>query len=91
MSIASTVAALDRANAAYKAARSNPTPVAKRGMFTMVEREHRYSYQLHALLGVERHMRRHCQSGAPSRARLAAEASRLANGNGRQRRSDCGP
>jgi hypothetical protein len=39
MSIASTVAALERANATYKAA---ATPAAKRGMFAMVERRHRY-------------------------------------------------
>jgi hypothetical protein len=44
MSIASTVAALERANAAYKAAQAATTPVAKRGMFALVEREHRYSY-----------------------------------------------
>jgi hypothetical protein len=40
MSIASTVAALERADATYKAA---ATPAAKRGMFAMVERRHRYS------------------------------------------------
>jgi hypothetical protein len=43
MSIGSTVAALERANAAYKAAQAATTPVAKRGMFAMVERRHRYS------------------------------------------------
>ena len=43
MSIASTVTALERANAAYKAAQAAATPVAKRGMFAMVERRHRYS------------------------------------------------
>ena len=43
MSIASTVAALERANAAYKAAQAAATPVAKRGMFAMVERRNRYS------------------------------------------------
>jgi hypothetical protein len=43
MSIASTVAALERANAAYKAAQAAATPVAKRGMFAMVERRHCYS------------------------------------------------
>ena len=43
MSITSTVVALERANAAYKAAQAATTPVAKRGMFALVEREHRYS------------------------------------------------
>jgi hypothetical protein len=43
MSIASTVAALERANAAYKAAQAATMPVAKRGMFAVVERRHRYS------------------------------------------------
>jgi hypothetical protein len=43
MSIASTVTALERANAAYKAAQAATTPVAKRDMFAMVERRHRYS------------------------------------------------
>jgi hypothetical protein len=46
MSIASTVAALERANAAYKAAQASATPVAKRGMFALVERRHRYSSML---------------------------------------------
>jgi hypothetical protein len=44
MSIASTVTVLERANAAYKAAQASTTRVAKRGMFALVEREHRYSY-----------------------------------------------
>ena len=44
MSIASTVTSLERANAAYKAAQAAATPVARRGMFALVEREHRYSY-----------------------------------------------
>jgi hypothetical protein len=44
MSIASTVTSLERANAAYRAAQAAVTPVAKRGMFALVEREHRYSY-----------------------------------------------
>jgi hypothetical protein len=43
MSIGSTVVALERANAAYKAAQAATTAVAKRGMFAMVERRHRYS------------------------------------------------
>ena len=43
MSIASTVTALERANAAYKAVQAAATPVAKRGMLAMVERRHRYS------------------------------------------------
>jgi hypothetical protein len=43
MSIASTVAALERANAVYKAAQAATTPVAKRGMLALVERRHRYS------------------------------------------------
>jgi len=51
MSIASTVAALERANAAHKAAQAAATPVAKRGMFAMVEREHRYSYLCGAYAG----------------------------------------
>jgi hypothetical protein len=46
MSTASTVAALERANAAYKAAQAATTPVAKRGMFTPVERRHCYSSML---------------------------------------------
>ena len=44
MSIASTVAALERANAAYKAAQATTNAPAKRDMFALVEREHRYSY-----------------------------------------------
>ena len=44
MSIASTVTSLERANAAYRAAQAVATPVARRGMFALVEREHRYSY-----------------------------------------------
>jgi hypothetical protein len=47
MSIASTVATLERANAAYKAAQAAATPKAKRGMFALVERRHRYSSLLH--------------------------------------------
>jgi hypothetical protein len=43
MSITSTVTALERANAVHKAAQAATTPVAKRGMFAMVERRHRYS------------------------------------------------
>jgi hypothetical protein len=43
MSIGSTVTALERANAANKVAQAATTPVAKRGMFAMVERRHRYS------------------------------------------------
>jgi hypothetical protein len=42
MSIASTVAALERANGACNAAQAAATPIAKRGMFAMVERRHRY-------------------------------------------------
>ena len=44
MSIASTVVSLERANAAYRAAQAAATPIARRGMFALVEREHRYSY-----------------------------------------------
>ena len=51
MSIASTVAALERANAAHKAAQAVATPAAKRGMFALVEREHRYSYLCGAYAG----------------------------------------
>jgi hypothetical protein len=51
VSVASTVAALERANAAYKAAQAAATPVAKRGMFALVEREHRYSYLCGAYAG----------------------------------------
>ena len=39
MSIASTVTAHERANAAYKAAQAATTSVAKRDMFAMVERQ----------------------------------------------------
>jgi hypothetical protein len=46
MSIASTVAALERANAVYKAAQAATTAVAKRGTFALVERRHRYSSML---------------------------------------------
>ena len=51
MSIASTVAALERANAVHKAAQAATTPLAKRGMFALVEREHRYSYLCGAYAG----------------------------------------
>jgi hypothetical protein len=51
MSIAATVASLERANAAYRAAQAAATPVAKRGMFALVEREHRYSYLCGAYAG----------------------------------------
>jgi hypothetical protein len=51
MSIASTVTALERASAVYKAAQAAATPVAKRGMFALVEREHRYSYLCGAYAG----------------------------------------
>jgi hypothetical protein len=51
MSIASNVAALERANAAYKAAQAATTVLAKRGMFALVEREHRYSYLCGAYAG----------------------------------------
>src|SRR5437773_7421644 len=47
MSIASTVVALERANAAYKAAQAAPVAVARRGMFALVERRHSYSSLLH--------------------------------------------
>ena len=47
MSIASTVVALEHANAAYKAAQSAAIAPAKRGMFAMVERRHSYSSLLH--------------------------------------------
>ena len=47
MSIASTIAALERANAAYKVAQATTTAVAKRGMFALVEREHRHSSLLY--------------------------------------------
>jgi|GraSoiStandDraft_4_1057263.scaffolds.fasta_scaffold393947_2 hypothetical protein len=47
MSIASTVVALERANAAYKAAQAAPVAVAKRGMFALIERRHSYSSLLH--------------------------------------------
>lgn len=45
MSIAGTITALERANAAYKAAQA--APVAKRGMFALVERRHSYTSLLH--------------------------------------------
>src|SRR5262249_23043191 len=45
MSIANTTSGLKRADAVHKAA--NAVPVAKRGMFAMIEREHRYSTLLH--------------------------------------------
>src|SRR5215472_1827576 len=51
MSIAATVASLERANAAHKAAQAAATPVARRGMFALVEREHRYSYLCGAYAG----------------------------------------
>jgi hypothetical protein len=38
MSIATTIGGLEQANAVHKAA--NGVPVAKRGMFAMIEREH---------------------------------------------------
>ena len=60
MSVASTIPALERANAAYKAAQSAIMPVAKRGMFAMVERQ----------------QRRHRERGSPDGAKLDAEASR---------------
>ena len=44
MSIASTITALERANAVHKAATH---AVAKRGMFALVERQHRYTSLLH--------------------------------------------
>jgi hypothetical protein len=44
MSIASTITALERASAAHKAAN---TAIAKRGMFALVERQHRYTSLLH--------------------------------------------
>ena len=47
MSIETTVAALERANAAYKAAKAVTIAPAKRGMFAMVERRHSYSSLLH--------------------------------------------
>src|ERR1700730_11465414 len=46
MSIASTVTALERATATYKAAQP-ATAVAKRGMFALVERRHSYTSLLH--------------------------------------------
>jgi hypothetical protein len=45
MSIATTIVALERANAVHKTA--NAVPVAKRGMFAMIERRHSYSSLLH--------------------------------------------
>jgi hypothetical protein len=51
MSIASTVAALERANAAHKAAQAVATPAAKRVMFALVEREHQYRYLCGAYAG----------------------------------------
>ena len=51
MSIASTVTALERAKKACRAAQAAATPVAKRGIFAMVEREHRYSYLCGAYAG----------------------------------------
>jgi hypothetical protein len=47
MSIASTVATLERANATHKAAQAAATPVARRGMFALVERRHSYTSLLH--------------------------------------------
>lgn len=47
MSIASTVTRLERANATYKAARAAGNVVARRGMFALVERQHRYTGLLH--------------------------------------------
>jgi hypothetical protein len=44
MSIEQTIAGLQRANATVKAARH---AIAKRGMFALIEREHRYSSLLH--------------------------------------------
>jgi hypothetical protein len=43
MSIETTAAALERANAVYKAAQTAAIAPAKRGMFAMVERRHSYS------------------------------------------------
>ena|SRR6266496_17752 len=42
MSIASTITALERANATYRAAHAATTPMAKRGMFALVERRNSY-------------------------------------------------
>jgi hypothetical protein len=50
MSIASTVAALERANAAYKAAQRHNLRRQTR-QFRLVEREHRYSYLCGAYAG----------------------------------------
>jgi len=47
MSIASTIASLERANATYQGAQAAAAPVAERGMFAMVERRHSYSSLLH--------------------------------------------
>lgn len=44
MSIASTITALERANAVCKAA---TTAIAKRGMFALIERRHSYTSLLH--------------------------------------------
>jgi hypothetical protein len=51
MSIASAVTSLERANAVYRAAQAAATPMARRGMFTLIEREHRYSYLCGAYAG----------------------------------------
>ena len=51
MSIAATVASLERANTAHRAAQAAATPVATRGMFALIEREHRYSYLCGAYAG----------------------------------------
>lgn len=48
MSIASTAAALERANAAYKAAQAAAAPKAKRGMFALIERHCHASWLLGA-------------------------------------------
>ena len=45
LSIATTISGLERATAVHKAA--NAVPVAKRGMFAMIEPRHCYSSLLH--------------------------------------------
>src|SRR5260370_30041472 len=47
MSIESTITALERANATYKAAQAAAAPVAEGGNFALVERRHSYSSLLH--------------------------------------------
>jgi hypothetical protein len=88
MSIASTVAALERANAAYKAVQATTNAPAKRGMLALVEREHRYSYLCGAYAGHVSYMPAIVSSvtrdGIVKEVRLAGQDWRLKRRDWRQ-------